>query len=821
MYCLPHPVWRTFLSAGVSKRPSCGQECPRCGWLLLLVCVALPCVVFAQPKLTSASPQWIQRGTTLDFTLSGEKLHSVTGLVFSGESGLTASFIPRFTQSSAEIAVESDSGAFTVAPAVDKNTGTSLVVRLNAATNAAIGARELRVMAPTGVSAPVAINVGALPEIAEKEPNNTLEQAQAVTLPATLSGVISSATEVDSFRFKANKGDVIVFDVEASRRGSALDSSVAMLDSKGAELARSEDVNGFDSLLAFTAPASGEFVLQMRDFQYRGAGNYDYRIHAGALPYVSDVFPFGFQRGRPADLQIVGHNLGSASKMTLSVAADAPLGRQEIRLKLPQGVSNPLTFDVQDLSEVMEVATNATNTVSAPGIVNGRIEATDDIDYFKFTAVSDQRLTIDVSARRFGSPLDPLLLVYSGGGMITQNDDAADADARVDIDVKKGGEYILAIRDLTSRGGEHFGYRISIRPPQPSFAAKFFPDTVRLHRGGLAKVRCEVTRSGFDGPIEISAPGLPPGIIAEPLIIPAGAASGTFLLQASAATPIGNMPLALNASARINSKPASAAVAPVQVDDKSEKPAKEAFLTVLEQAPFTADPVTLSAALDQGEATNVTFSIRRENDFNGEVKVALEGFSAGRDPITKSFDLQPVTLKAGDTSATFNLRAKADAEVGTRHVFARAEANVGGETIVQYSRPVPVTVAQIPFVMAVVTPRAFLTLPRPGATSAVEEITVKFKADRRGYNGEIPLTLEGVPEGVTIADAKVPAGSGEAAVRLVPTKAKPGTNYSFKALGIATHNDRIYRHKSGSVKLFIETPPVEFASTNAPSTASK
>ena len=92
----------------------------------------------------------------------------------------------------------------------------------------------------------------------------------------------------------------------------------------------------------------------------------------------------------------------------------------------------------------------------------------------------------------------------------------------------------------------------------------------------------------------------------------------------------------------------------------------------------------------------------------------------------------------------------------------------------------------------------------------------------RGFDGEIPLTLEGIPEGVTVLDAKVPAGAAEAAIRLTPTdKAKPGTNYSFTARGIGTHNDRIYKNKSGAVKLFIEAPAIEVAATNVTVSAAK
>ncbi|HMJ91846.1 MAG TPA: PPC domain-containing protein, partial [Candidatus Acidoferrum sp.] len=473
---------------------------------------------FAQPKLTSISSQWIQRGTSIDLTLAGERLSSITGFVFSGESGLSATLIPPPPAPKANVGIESESGAFTVTPPAKLENSKSMVVRLSASTNATLGGRELRVVSPSGISEPRTINIGALAEIKETEPNNTSADANPIELPATINGVISGATEIDSFKFKVNKGDVVAFDVDASQRGSPLDSSLAILDTNGKELARSEDVNGFDSLLHFTAPDAGEFIAQIRDFQYRGGSDYSYRLHAGALPYVETIFPLGGQRGKPVELTLAGRNISSAEKMTLNADVNAPLGRQEIRLKLPQGFSNPIPFDVQDLPEIIEVETKATNVVTVPGIINGRIEAAKDVDYFSFKSEVDQKLVLEVNARRFGSPLDALLLVYANGTLLTQNDDTAGsgADARVEIDAKKGTEYLVAIRDLTERGGNEFTYRVSLRPPQPSFTARFFPDAIRIHRGGLTKIRCEVQRTGFDGAVEFQTENFPDGIIAEP-----------------------------------------------------------------------------------------------------------------------------------------------------------------------------------------------------------------------------------------------------------------------------------------------------------------
>ena len=57
-----------------------------------------PAVIFAQPvpKLTSVSPEWIQRGTTVDMVFTGENLGGVTGFIFNGDPGLSATHVRVF-----------------------------------------------------------------------------------------------------------------------------------------------------------------------------------------------------------------------------------------------------------------------------------------------------------------------------------------------------------------------------------------------------------------------------------------------------------------------------------------------------------------------------------------------------------------------------------------------------------------------------------------------------------------------------------------------------------------------------------------------------
>ena len=789
--------------------------------LALVVFLASSAWLFAQPKITSLSPDWIQRGATLDVKFVGDGLNSVTGFVFSGEAGLSATVVAEAASRPA-ITVESSSKSIGVAVVGEKDRSKFIRARITAAADAPLGVREVRALGPNGISVPLNITVGAVPEIAEVEPNNTIEQAQAIAVPSAVAGVIQSSTEIDSFKFAAKKGDQFVLEVMAQRTGSPLDSSLAILDTKGRELARDEDSRGFDSLVEFTAPEDGDYIAQLRDFQYRGGGDYKYRLFIGVLPFVDYIFPFGGQRGKPVEITVTGRNMQGAERVTLDIDANSPLGRQEIRLNTPRGLSNPIQFDVRDLPEFTEKepneGTNA-NAVTVPVVINGRIGVLKDADRFTFKAAADGKLVAEVEARRFGSPLDALLAVFAGAALVAQNDGAPGTDARIDFDVKKDSEYTVVLRDLAGRGGENFGYRLALRPPSAgagaSLTAKFFPDAVRLNRNGRTRVRVEVVRAGFDGPVRVVARDLPPGVSQQPIVIPAGRNEGDLLLTATPEAALTTQPLRLTASASSGGKELTAtatAIAPEAV----ERAFKQGFLSVLDTAPFTVDALTVGVGMDQLQSANIDVAVNRAAGFTGDVKLTVVGFVGGREAITKSLAVKELTVKADARTAQLKLTANVDSEIGVRHVLVRGEAASSGETVVEFSQPVAVGVTPIPFVLSATPAKISLNAPPAGSTN-VDEVELKVKVDRRGFAGELPLELVGLPKGVTVDTTNVPASSSELIMKFIATDRTPAaTNGSITIQAAALFNDRLYRHKTGGIKVLVSTPPaMEVAATNA------
>lgn len=774
--------------------------------ILCILLAASVCGAAAQPvpKLKSISREYIQRGSNVEVTIVGENLADAKFLI-SGEPGIQVK-LPPPVQSA--VAIESSGGGVAV---VNKTDPGKIVATLEIDGAAALGSREIRIASSSGVSNPLPLNVTHLPEFMGDANATSLEKAQELALPFAVTAKIGGAAESDFYRFKATKGQRVVLEVVAQRIGSGLDSSLAVLDKDARELARNEDAVANDSVLEFVAPADGEFVAQVRDYRLQG-GDLPYRLIAGSLPYVSAAFPFAGRRGETIDVALRGYNLTGAEKLTLRLDEKARVGQQQLRTSSAGGLSNPFAFVVSDFAEVIETEPNTSlthaNAVSLPAGLSGRIQAAKDYDAFKFRAEKDQRWIFEAAAQKFGSPLDALLtLTDERGNVLQKNDDSNSPDPRIDHTFAAAGDYILVIEDLLEHGGPEFTYRIIATQPKPNFEVKLINDTPRLSRGGRVPVRCELTRqNNFNGPVRINAVGLPSGLHAEPLILTANdPAAGLLFISAAADAPLGTTDLKLEATSVIDGKSLTHPVATFAAD----RGVKAAYLTVLEEAPFLIYSGNLLATVEQDQSMNLEALIERRTGFAGEIKVSLEGFSAGREPATKSFDFQPVTIKANESRGAISAKAKLDSEIGARMVVLRGDATVNGQAVTQYSAPFPVATSEIPFMLTTTLKRVVVTAVPAGSQSAANEAVFQVKANRRaGFNGEIELKLEGVPEGISATVEKIPASAGEATVKLLASEKVVATTneISLTLTGVGAFKDKTYRFKPPTIALQVNAP---------------
>jgi hypothetical protein len=771
---------------------------------LASVVLALSTLAQPVPKLNSISRDSLQRGQSVRLSISGENLVEPKEILISGAPGVSAKLVP---PPESNLAVESSLGGIT---SVTRPDGKSVAVEVSIEPHAALTERELRVATGAGVSNPLSFGVSHLSEVTSGGKTKR-DEAEVLALPAAISGVLRKAAESHFFRFSAKKGEHVIFDLYAARDGSSLDSSLAVLDLSGKELARNEDASGLDSVIDFTAPEDGDYLVELRDFRYQGGDNYKYRLIAGVSPYVASAFPFGGQRGQTVEVQLKGVNLEGHSKLLLQLDQDAPAGRQEIRASTPLGLSNPFPFDVSDLPDRAETEPNSAldqaDAITIPVAINGRIGGKKDYDAFRFEAAKNQRVIFEVSAFRHASRLDALLtLTDDRGNVLQRNDDSSAVDARIDYTFKNAGAHFIILEDLLGRGGEDFGYRLAVSLPEPNFSVSVSPDAARLRRGGHLPIRCEVSRmNGFAGAVKIVCEDLPSGVYAEPLILsPNGPVVGVLMLTAGAEAPLGSFPVKFTATSLLQTGSLRRDAQALSGD----KPVKQAFLSVLAAAPFAVAAATMMADVEQNQSGSIEVLVERRNGFNGEIKIMPETYSGVREGIGKSFDFQPLVLQAGMNSGTLTLRAKTDAELGARPLVLKAEAQSDGQTVADYSRPLPLATDQIPFVLSLSLKKLLVTaLPENTGSAASEAVFAVKVARRMGFTGELALTLEGVPEGVQATVANVAENAAEAAIKLVASeKAATGKEYSLTITGVGTHKDRIYRFKSPPISLTINAP---------------
>ena len=86
-----------------------------------------------------------------------------------------------------------------------------------------LGFYDARLVNKNGVSNPRRFVVGDLNEVAEKEPNNDVEQAQKIEIGTTVTGTIAAGTDVDYYSFAGKKGQRVLITCLTASIDSKLD----------------------------------------------------------------------------------------------------------------------------------------------------------------------------------------------------------------------------------------------------------------------------------------------------------------------------------------------------------------------------------------------------------------------------------------------------------------------------------------------------------------------------------------------------------------------------------------------------------------------
>ncbi|MEY3459663.1 MAG: hypothetical protein RL215_2820, partial [Planctomycetota bacterium] len=471
------------------------------------------------PRLLTTTPMGGRAGTQVDLTITGENLDDDAQLLFS-HPGLAA--VPK-----TDAAGKPLPGQYTLSIAAD----------------CPPGLHEARVLTRLGISSSRIFSVGELPEVLQTAGNTSLASAQQLPVNVICNSRMS-ARSVDHYAFEGQAGQRYL--VHCASRGidSRLEAVLILADSAGRDLL----VERRGGVLDFQAPADGRYIIKVHELTYKGGAEYFYRLslQQAAADAPAPVFP---------------------STRTVSSFSWPPVGLSP-QANLAESEPNNSPAQAQQ--------------ISLPCDLTGAFATAADVDIFEFQAEKGDVWWVEIASERLGRPTDPTAVVQqlSAAGsteaavdLVELTDipspmkpssngyaydgppyDGGSADFIGQVQIRESGRHRLLLSDLFggTRTDPRNIYRLVIRKAAPDFALCAWGLHMELRNGdrnalskplalrGGSTVALEVIavrRDGFDGPIQLQMDGLPEGVSAAGLLIPAGQNRGIVLITADQNAP--------------------------------------------------------------------------------------------------------------------------------------------------------------------------------------------------------------------------------------------------------------------------------------------
>jgi hypothetical protein len=318
--------------------------------------------------------------------------------------------------------------------------------------------------ATTPAPTPNPFRVSAFPNVLEAEPNDDPKQAgNAVPWPVAFNGIIERPGDVDHFRFRAAKGDVIDVSAYAFRIGSPLDTVVAVLNTAGHVVAANDDDETHDSRVRVIIPADGEYLVRVTDKRGKGGPLFVYRIELDKPKPGLAVFLAEPIR-KTQERQVIAVPRGNRVAAFLAVRRD--------------GFAGPVTIAPDEL----------------PVGVRVRIP----------TVPADEYLMPVVFEAAADAPVGGKLVGFTGTGGNTQTPVRGTFTQVVRLIAGPG--------DLAIHSVEVSKLAIVVVEPSP-YSVHIVPPAPPLVPDGTLDITVKVTREkGFTEPLDVVFPSLPPGV---------------------------------------------------------------------------------------------------------------------------------------------------------------------------------------------------------------------------------------------------------------------------------------------------------------------
>jgi hypothetical protein len=203
-------------------------------------------------------------------------------------------------------------------------------------------------------------------------------------------------------------------------------------------------------------------------------------------PRLLTTMPMGGQVGTQVEVTIGGEYLEDADQLIFSdpritaspkvdanqqtvpnqyvvaIGADCPPGLYEARIMTRLGISSSRAFSIGTLPEVVRDKPNTSLATAMPLSLNSTCNAsmTDRaVDHYSFEAKNGQRVIVDCATRGIDSKLDAVVIIADAAGrdLLVERRGGV-----LDFKVPADGRYVVKVHELTFKGGSAYYYRLGV-----------------------------------------------------------------------------------------------------------------------------------------------------------------------------------------------------------------------------------------------------------------------------------------------------------------------------------------------------------------------